>query len=193
MSNSRSETSAINGAKSRGPVTAEGKAKSSRNAVKFGIFSKDLLLPGESQADFDALLNALLDEHQPAGHLEAGMIERIAVTMWRQQRLVKAERATILLQQRSELASKLVNDALIEKIRPSGLDETIAELTGGGDKARLIRDAQIFNMHTETLSRYQAVLDNEIIKLTKALRDQQHFRRQHQTIDVESDHNEICR
>jgi hypothetical protein len=186
MTDRRSETSAINGAKSRGPVSADGKAKSSRNAVKFGIFSKDLLLPGESQEDFDALLNALLDEHKPAGHLEAGMIERLAVTMWRQQRLLKAERATILLQQRSELASKMVNDALIEKIRPSALTDTIAELTGGGDKASLIRDAQIFNMHTETLSRYQAVLDNEIIKLTKALRDQQQFRRQHQTIDVDT-------
>jgi len=50
---------------------------------------------------------------------------------------VKAERATIILQQGSKLASKFVNDALIKKIRPSVLDDTLAELIGGGDKARL--------------------------------------------------------
>lgn len=186
MSNSRSETSAMNGAKSRGPVTAEGKAKSSRNAVKFGIFSKDLLLPGESQEDFDALLNALLDEHQPAGHLEAGIIERIAVTMWRQQRLLKAERATIILQQRSQIMNRLETDSILSKLRPKESDDLLAELTGGEDKSLLTKDAEMFNTKTEGLSRYQAVLDNEIIKLTKALRDQQHFRRQHETIEVEA-------
>ena len=186
MSMSRSEASAINGAKSRGPVTAEGKAKSSRNAVKYGIFSKDLLLPGESQEDFDTLLNALMDEHQPAGHLEASLIERLAVTMWRQQRLIKAERANIILQQRSELKSKLVNDNLLERFNPDGSADVIAELTGGGDKALLIKDAQMLNTQTETLSRYQSILDTEVIKITKALREQQQFRRQYQTIDIET-------
>jgi hypothetical protein len=176
----------MNGAKSCGPVTAEGKATSSRNAVKYGIFSKDLLLPGESQEDFDILLNALMDEHQPAGHLEASLLERLAVTMWRQQRLVKAERANIILQQRSELSSKLVNDSLLEKLNPDGLTDVIAQLTGGGDKAMLIRDAQMMNIRTETMSRYQSILDTEIIKITKALREQQQFRRQYQTIEVES-------
>jgi len=185
MTDRRSETSAINGAKSRGPVSADGKVKSSRNAVKFGIFSKDLLLPGESQDDFDDMLTALLHEHQPAGHLETLMVERLAVTMWRQQRLVKAERANILLEQRKQIINKLESEVLLAKFRPKGIDDILTELTGGEDKSLLIKDAQIFNMYTENLSRYQAVLDNEIIKVTKALRDQQQFRRQHQTIDVE--------
>ena len=186
MTDRRSETSAINGAKSRGPVSADGKAKSSRNAVKFGIFSKDLLLPGESQDVFDALLNALLDEHKPAGHLEAGIIERIAVTMWRQQRLLKAERATIILQQRCQIMNRLESDAILSKLRPKESNDLVSELTGGEDKSLLTKDAEMFNTQTEGLSRYQAVIDSEIIKLTKALRDQQLFRRQHQTIDVDT-------
>ena len=50
----RSDTARANGVKSHGPTTAEGREKSSRNAVKHGLFSRNPLVL-ENDDDFEAL------------------------------------------------------------------------------------------------------------------------------------------
>ena len=51
------------GARSKGPKTPEGKARSSQNALKHGLRAqKHMLLPGERASAFDALKAALLEE-----------------------------------------------------------------------------------------------------------------------------------
>ncbi|MEO1017257.1 MAG: hypothetical protein AAFY56_06130, partial [Pseudomonadota bacterium] len=48
-STARQEASRANGAKSNGPVTAEGKETSSRNAVRHGLLSAAPTLSGEEK------------------------------------------------------------------------------------------------------------------------------------------------
>ena len=48
--------------KATGPRTQQGKERSKHNAITHGIFSKAVVLKGESQADFDALLSALYQD-----------------------------------------------------------------------------------------------------------------------------------
>ena len=96
MTDQRSKTSPSNGAKSRGPVTLAGKRVSSANARSHGILSRELLLPSEDPAEFHRLLDELAGELRPVGTLEHTLVERIAIAMWRQRRLVRAENARVL-------------------------------------------------------------------------------------------------
>jgi hypothetical protein len=70
LPNARAEASRRNGAKSRGPKTAEGKARSSRNALKHGLCAQHLVALGDEDLDaFDALEAALMDKLAPDGAL----------------------------------------------------------------------------------------------------------------------------
>ena len=58
-SNDQIAANRANSELSTGPRTEEGKARSSQNSLKHGAFSKSILLPGESQEEFDALFAGL--------------------------------------------------------------------------------------------------------------------------------------
>ncbi len=65
------------------------------NAVKHGILSMHVVLPHEDPQEFAALLASLIEEHQPASITEMHLIEELAAIMWRQQRVLPAEGASI--------------------------------------------------------------------------------------------------
>jgi len=85
--------SRANGAKSHGPVTPEGKLASSRNSLGHGILSKTIVLEGESNEVFVALLTSYQEEHQPEPPTEQAMIENMAIAHWRHERLWNMETA----------------------------------------------------------------------------------------------------
>src|SRR4051812_37666457 len=55
----------VNALKSTGPRTPEGKAASSANALKSGIYAKDAVIPGEDPARLEALRDSLYRTHRP--------------------------------------------------------------------------------------------------------------------------------
>jgi hypothetical protein len=85
--------SRTNGAQSRGPITEEGKQASSQNSRTHGLLSQKIVLAGESQEEFDALLASFLGEHQPETATERDLIERMAIARWRQERVWNCETA----------------------------------------------------------------------------------------------------
>src|ERR1700690_1593615 len=97
MSNniSKSETARINGAKSRGPITEEGRARSSRNSLRHGFTAKAVVLAAESRDEYQALLDSFLDRFQPADAVEQELVETMAAARWRLRRLALIE-STIL-------------------------------------------------------------------------------------------------
>ena len=78
-----------------GPRTPEGKQRSKHNALKHGIFSGSVLLKGESRAEYNSLLDGLVEALAPAGKLEEVLVEKLARTLWRYRRLIQAEVAEI--------------------------------------------------------------------------------------------------
>ena len=94
----RAEAARLNGAKSRGPRTPEGKARSARNALKHGLTAQAFaLLPGEDAEAYAALLADLTRRYRPADALAAHLVQRLASVMWRQQRADRLE-AEVLTQ-----------------------------------------------------------------------------------------------
>jgi hypothetical protein len=93
VSNARAAASRQNGAKSRGPRTEEGKARSAQNALKHGLRAqKYLVLPEEDAGEFAALEAALLEELAPVGVLQTMLARRVAVAAWR---LARADRLEV--------------------------------------------------------------------------------------------------
>jgi hypothetical protein len=79
-------------AQSRGPATPEGKARSSRNALKHGLAAADhLLLAGEDRAAYEELLANLIAEIEPGTELEAQLVRRLAAALWKQARADRLE------------------------------------------------------------------------------------------------------
>ena len=73
-----------NGRKSRGPVTPEGKRKSSANSHKHGLRSKTLPTDEACEAHRQWLLPHLIAQHNPASPIELMLVETIAQASARQ-------------------------------------------------------------------------------------------------------------
>jgi hypothetical protein len=91
----RIRASRANGARSRGPVTAEGKKRSSYNAIRHGLLADCIVLPGESVDDFHALVGQFVGRFQPLDDFEFNMIEEMAAHYWRMRRAWAVETATL--------------------------------------------------------------------------------------------------
>jgi hypothetical protein len=113
ISRARAEASRRNGAKSRGPKTPEGKARSAQNALKHGMGAeKHMVLPQEDGAEFEALAAALIEELEPAGALQVALARRVAVAAWRLDRAdrIEAELFAYRCRDDANLAIGLIRD-----------------------------------------------------------------------------------
>jgi hypothetical protein len=109
---SQAEASRRNGAKSRGPITSEGKKRSSQNSVKYGLSARTVVLCTESQELFSQLEQGYIDALQPTNLLELHLVQHIAVAEWRIRRAYIAETA---------MADKSMGDHQAEDERENGV------------------------------------------------------------------------
>jgi hypothetical protein len=80
-----------NARKSTGPTTGPGKSRSARNATTLGIFSKAVLMDGESAREFARFRAAYLNRLAPRDALELDIVDRLVNATWRLRRLHQAE------------------------------------------------------------------------------------------------------
>lgn len=86
-----------------GPRTEAGKAAASQNALTHGMMSNAPLVPGENEADWQGHLDGILASLQPVGALESALANRVALLLWRLNRVWRAETATIARQMENKL------------------------------------------------------------------------------------------
>ncbi|MHC5140142.1 MAG: hypothetical protein ACYSOF_09730 [Planctomycetota bacterium] len=80
-----------NALKSTGPRTSEGKAVSSRNALRHGFRAEQIVIMGESCDDYEQFSSELIDQLAPVGVLEARLTGQIAAALWKLQRAERME------------------------------------------------------------------------------------------------------
>jgi hypothetical protein len=86
------EASRRNGARSRGPVTEEGKARASRNALKHGLTAMHhLVLEDEAPAELEEMTARLMAEVEPLSEIEARIARRMAIAFWKGERAERIE------------------------------------------------------------------------------------------------------
>ena len=90
-SSKRAEINRRNAQRSTGPKTGEGKLASSRNSLKHGLASGEMIIPGEDPAAFEVLLHELLEEHQPSNSTEELLINQMAQSYWLMQRAIRLQ------------------------------------------------------------------------------------------------------
>jgi len=93
----RGLASRVNGARSRGPRTDEGKARSSLNALTHGLTARGaIVLPLVERAeDWSAHLAGFVAALRPVGAVEQELVERMAAITWRLRRVERVEAAVI--------------------------------------------------------------------------------------------------
>src|SRR5450759_3196628 len=100
------------------------KKTKNQNAMQHGIYSTVVLLPGEKQADYEALRQSCFDEWVPDGVTEHYLVDDLCTLRWKKLRLERYDQ--VCLQQRKDKIL-LENNAnkLIEELR--GLAEEFSE------------------------------------------------------------------
>jgi hypothetical protein len=141
MSLSKAEAARLNGAKSRGPKTAEGKLKSAMNSTKHGLASlKLVVLDNESGEGFQNLLCAFIEKYQPRDAVELEVVTEAAAARWRLKRLLGIETALFDL----EMASQ-----------QEAIEETFEHIDGGARQALAFKALADESNSLALLNRYE--------------------------------------
>src|SRR5215203_5888596 len=149
-SEKKAEANRRNALKSTGPRTPEGKAAVRLNALRHGLRSEEILLPGEDEQALRELDEYLRAELQPVGELENLLIDRVVAAYWRLRRVGRVEAG------------------IFTWFKP---DSETAELG-----LTFIRDANGTNAFSK-LSRYEAGIERSLYKALHELQRLQAARR----------------
>ncbi len=107
------------------PVTSEGKSRSAQNATKHGLTSKAVVLPNESEEEYNEFRDSLVADLEPVGDREITLATVIAETYWRRQRFYRLETAfmTARMKAISEANPEITegDEALVQNSLGSGV------------------------------------------------------------------------
>jgi hypothetical protein len=185
MSSERqAEANRRNGARSKGPVSPEGKKTSSRNATTHGLLSETVLLPGEDTEAYIRMADGILADLKPVGQFEKILVHRIISLCWRLKRSPLLE-AAILRMPNYSAQEERSKERLLKAIHRLGLEEdrreagaddqnSQADLNHSGREAELhpavaqagdafLRDCGRENALSK-LSRYETSLERSLMR-----------------------------
>ena len=175
-----------NALKSTGPKTPDGKAAVRLNALRHGLLSQEILLPGEDEEALRELTEGMRAELQPVGELEGLLVDRITYLLWRLRRLGRVEAGIFAHELFAELADRAEREARAQESTLSDLMAFVDTSIGDEGKHRealqraqemrvkqdaentalgrtFARDADSANAFSK-LSRYETAIDRGLYK-----------------------------
>jgi hypothetical protein len=108
-----------NAAHSAGPTSTAGKRHSARNALKHGIFTKELSLSDEEKPEFEGLSNALRSQFKAATPMQEIAVERVVGGYWRYRRASRLANGRVKKQLDLDLAEGNTEELIPETRLPS--------------------------------------------------------------------------
>ena len=88
----------IQGKRSGGPQTSEGKLASSQNSLKTGVYSRKVTLINESEDEFNQLWEQFIVDFAPRDIIESVLVRDLAITTWKKFRLEGLEQSSLVRQ-----------------------------------------------------------------------------------------------
>jgi hypothetical protein len=191
------EANRRNALKSTGPITPDGKERSSRNALRHGLTAETVIAALENAEDYQAFEAAVTADYDAETAVERELVLRLASVLWRLRRAPGIESALF----ETESAIKDPNDLRADKSprvlvelgdSPDGTQLKLVE-TGQHDLVpadttdrdaktelgkRFLRLAELPTFPLDRLSRYEHLLWRQARQLVFTLESQQ--RRRHQ-------------
>ncbi len=130
--------------RSGGPRTVSGKSNASRNALKTGAYSKIMVLPDESEEEFEKLHQQFINDFMPSDVAESAMVYELAGLTWKRLRLEKLEHAAFI---RSINLHVTIKDMLDEGIEIHKYHETLLK-----ELNTLSKNKEIFELNRDCLN-----------------------------------------
>jgi hypothetical protein len=88
---SQTAANQANAKHSTGPKSQQGKSRSAENALRHGLASGRLIIPGECKAEYEALEADLLKRHRPADITETLLVQEMAQSYWLKERAIRLQ------------------------------------------------------------------------------------------------------
>ena len=138
----RIEVNRLNAQHSTGPKTEAGKQRSSLNALRHGLTGQIVVMPTEDLQAYQSHLDSFTGEYDPKGATEANLVQALADTSWRLNRVAALEANLLTLaaaQQLNPLAGA-----------PDQVQDALAMVASLESQAKALSN---LSMHSQRLSR----------------------------------------
>ena len=130
--------------RSSGPKTSSGRLNASKNALKTGAYSSMIVLPGESEEDFEKLHEQFMNDFMPSDVAESAMVYELAGLTWKKLRLEKLEHAAFI---RSINLNITIKDMAFEGIEIDKYHEKLLK-----ELNTLSKNKEIFELNRDCLN-----------------------------------------
>lgn len=146
--------SRLNGSRSRGPKTPEGKRRISINARRHGLLSKCVVLDHECAEDFGLLLQQHVDKLQPTEDIEFSAIEEMTASVWRLRRIWAIEKR-LFEKTMDSMANLTAIGAVPDRGQGDRMASAFSRLAQGPELHLLGRyESRLHNMYQRALNNF---------------------------------------
>jgi hypothetical protein len=163
------EANRRNGILSRGPKTAEGKERSSKNAIQHDLTAQTIVLPNEDASLYELLRDNLVDDYTPQNGVEIQLVENIAATLFRPRRVPALEAA---LFEYTAYRTQMIKDGMKERMAKAEERNGRLPVTPAVEIGKIVTFL-MDEQSPEKLGRYETALQRRLFESIRQLDETQ--------------------